>query len=724
MLLSLIALSFPQEAPIEFGWHKPTWDYAIPSNLRHRAFSLPDLRGDGVAEVLATFDKDGIDHIHILNGATGQIWASVSNVGPDYSQEYFFHDLDGDGLQEFIVSNYVVFNYAGTVKAVHGGDGALMWEHYGRELSGDLGKEIYFQDIDGDGLSEVLLGTKDKGKLFALDGISGLPKWSILGNPHRFFVQAPDLDGDGITDLVVGGQGHVTAFSAQTGHLLWNTRPHLLTDPKSWLHAYGDVNGDGVADVFLSNPDQDHSGPKGGAIEVRDGTSGELIWSTSGVTGDQLGSSLHVEDWTNDGVPDLFTTSGKYSVLFDGSDGSELWSKRLPLSTSDRFKHEIHDVTGDGNPDIVVQYERRAKDTVTLAAWHTQTGAAMWEHVGPYADLRSSDLFLIDLDANGQSEIMVIHPNSDHLNYLGGFVNAHDGSNGQLLWAKEGLMYERIGYVYYLAEIDNLPGVDIVLCTADGDLPRSRFALNGATGAEIWRQEYAMSSYTLAGWAFADIDGDQVRDIVEFQEDYNWGILPPRVQLINALTGESHGVMEAEPSRWIEVFDGLGDSDGDGAEEIVLYIEDKFYDGKLFCYSTSTLGWTSGVTTSTDALSASAGGQIDIELDLPSAQSGWDYQMLLSNEGQGPTTIDGLVVPLSRSYLLSTTYLGIYPGAMFQDQIGTLNSDGDATIYLTALPHEVPASLVGNSVYVAVLTGAPGADWEFSSGSSEIEIVP
>ncbi|MCA9064077.1 MAG: FG-GAP repeat protein, partial [Planctomycetaceae bacterium] len=231
-----------------------------------------------------------------------------------------------------------------------------------------------------------------------------------LGNASRFgssVAAIGDLDGDGITDLVVGAResslgrtfagaiyvlfmnsnGTVKSFS-RIGH---NTGggPSLDVSDRfgTAVTAIGDVNGDGIVDIAVGAGGGDGPLPdsEAGAVyvllmktngtarsyfEITDSTEVPLPeWS-------QLGRSLApLGDLNGDGIPDLAATtiqnapgevfSGSVRILFLDSDGTVKSSQKIARNTgglsgipTDSFfgtsVTAIGDVDGDGIADIAV----------------------------------------------------------------------------------------------------------------------------------------------------------------------------------------------------------------------------------------------------------------------------------------------------------------------------------------------------------------------------------
>lgn len=725
MILSLLVFSLPQGPGSDFGWHKPTWEHTIAYDHDYRSLAFPDLTGDQVPELMITYWTGSEDVVEILDGSTGQVWATVGQAGPDYAQTYFFTDLDGDGISEFLLGNEVMDGLRGKLQVLHGGDGNLMWHWDGREANDQLGEEMFFQDADGDGKLDVVLGSRRNGKLFVLNGLTGTLLWSSIGRPHRFITQAPDWNGDGIIDLLVAGRGHITAIDGSSGGILWNTQFHILYGPMAWNSSFADLNGDGWDDVVLAHPFGDYLGnSKGGIMEARDGLTGNLLWATAGSIGQRLGSNLHAEDFNGDGVADLLSYFEDKATLLDGANGNQLWERRLNILYPGDFAIQLQDLSGDGKSDLVLAHAEDSGVHHNLQLWDGVTGATIWLLQTQISEEKFREIQFVDFDVDGLMDILVQDPQANVGGYGVGMIRAIRGTSGQDLWRLNGSVGQFVGDFLHIEEVDSVPGPDLVLCSWRGDAPRARFAVNGITGTEIWRQEYAFSAKPAYEWHHADVDGDGNNEIIEVQ--WNQGASRSTTMLAAFRTGDGSAVwnVDLDTDGWVPVFSGFPDFSGDGGDEIIVQTSVGYREIKLSSFTTSDMGWTSGLTLSADEVSASNGGQLHIDIDFPAGQSGWGYQLLLSEIGTGPTTINDLVIPLSQSYWLTSSYLGTYPGNYFSNPIGTLDGNGDQSIHFSAVPGAIPSSAVGEFMYAAVISYQSGTNWEFSSGSARIEIVP
>ena len=220
-------------------------------------------------------------------------------------------DLNGDGLGDVLISAigvslngsssgavYVMYGpLYGELALADGADGRLVGEgayHY-------AGAAIGSGDIDGDGLTDVLVGAQSSdggigaGAAYVVlgpaDGDRALADSAIAIRGQVDFlslgsgVGAGDVDGDGDDDLVVGAPGDATVGEYAGGaYVFADGLTGALTPEDATAHLYGqaagdqagwgvgiaDLDGDGAAEVLVGAPEEETGGAQAGALYVTD----------------------------------------------------------------------------------------------------------------------------------------------------------------------------------------------------------------------------------------------------------------------------------------------------------------------------------------------------------------------------------------------------------------------------------------------------------------------
>jgi hypothetical protein len=265
------------------------------------------------------------------SGSNAEFGSSVSSAG----------DTNGDGYADLIVGSPGYNSSSGWVGLYHGSatgiaTGALYNTARSGSTSGDrLGASVATAgDLNGDGYADVVVGSpgisSGKGRVMAFFGNPsgmnlgiGAPLWVKNGTTSGDGLGTSvgtvgDVNGDGISDLFTGAPGQ-----AGTGHVnVYHGGPPLPGTTPQWsvlggqtdgdlgraVTSAGDVNGDGYADVLVGAPGLD--GRKGRAMLYLGSASGPSpspSWTAYGENlQDQFGYSVaSAGDVNGDGFSDV-----------------------------------------------------------------------------------------------------------------------------------------------------------------------------------------------------------------------------------------------------------------------------------------------------------------------------------------------------------------------------------------------------------------------------------
>ncbi len=246
-----------------------------------------DIDGDGLADVLvgAPFTAEG-GTTYVLSGATGETLRTYSSPEPGAafgSGTDSAGDLDGDGQDEHII-----------------------------------------------GAKDA--GADDRGAAYVFDGATGDLRFTFTAAPGgdefgNFFVAGVgDVDGDAVPDLYVGdyaddtdgaNAGSASVFSGADGTLVHR----FVGAPGEGMgpgRAAGDMNGDGLTDLVVGSWTASNAAPGAGKVNVFDGASGaELLTIASQHSNEQLGfDAVGIGDATGDGKIDLLVSAANADRVY------------------------------------------------------------------------------------------------------------------------------------------------------------------------------------------------------------------------------------------------------------------------------------------------------------------------------------------------------------------------------------------------------------------------
>lgn len=347
----------------------PVLPFDRDPNLMQGAAMAPlaDIDGDGVADLVVgcpPFRPEiSQGRVRVIASRHRGVQFEVSDPSP--TQLFGFAvddagDFDGDGVGDWIVGAPIgVKDYDGPGMAYvySGRDGArlsaLCGDRFGFGVSvAGLG------DLDGDGCSEVVVGTspvvhnrmaQGGARMFA--GKDGhLLRTFRCDQAGVFFgsavAAAGDVDGDGVTDLIVGGNhgftaGLVKVYSGRTGAVLFAWYDDSTsTGFGSMVDTAGDLDGDGHADLLVGACGSYRRFADHGRVFVFAGGDGRVLATFDGHrTNDAFGyAALPFCDFDGDGVLDYAIASPLAAPrasglveVYSGSSGRVLATYRGPL---------------------------------------------------------------------------------------------------------------------------------------------------------------------------------------------------------------------------------------------------------------------------------------------------------------------------------------------------------------------------------------------------------
>ncbi|MGD8453764.1 MAG: PQQ-binding-like beta-propeller repeat protein [Phycisphaerae bacterium] len=335
------------------------WEYTIDTswdNSPKAIGSIPDVTGDGIAEVIVCSEDD---YVRCFDGAalgTGVVvWEHEIYAGSVYSQKglTYMDDVDGDDCGEVVVASA----WGGRlIRVISGRTGREIWTHDTHEY-GDGGWVYQVDcryDYNGDGRPDVLACTGDDSsdtgprRVYCLNALNGVSIWErYLAGPVFAVIGVEDFTGDGQPDVVTGAsnayetQGKVYGLDGADGAIEWTMNP----DSSSvWgLAQIADITGDSIPDVMVG----DFSGNVYG-LDVAHGT---IEFTNPGFG--LINRMEPLGDLNDDGHPDVMPChSQAVAVALSGLDGSAVWTR--PTADKAWNVARSDDITGDSVNDVYV----------------------------------------------------------------------------------------------------------------------------------------------------------------------------------------------------------------------------------------------------------------------------------------------------------------------------------------------------------------------------------
>lgn len=285
---------------------------SIGDGFGHSLCGPGDLNSDGIPDLIvgairpssggrayAYSGKDGTELFRIDSGPAGSLFGSACSPAGDVNQ---------DSIPDFLIGAVGANSNRGIVY-VCSGTGTIIRQHDG-PLSGMLGDSLDGgADFDLDGVPDYIAGASSAypgGRFYVYSGATGSVLWEHSGISRLGMSLSivGDLDQDGVPEIAVGDPIVDIGGSIAVGAVFvysYPTRAELfrfdgIFDREQYGTAVadaGDFDEDGIGDILIGAPSNGVVVPRPGRIEVRSGSTGQLLYGPTGsYPGDSFGDAV------------------------------------------------------------------------------------------------------------------------------------------------------------------------------------------------------------------------------------------------------------------------------------------------------------------------------------------------------------------------------------------------------------------------------------------------
>jgi hypothetical protein len=494
------------------------------------------------------------------------------------------------------------------------------------------------------------------------------------------------------------------------------------------IAAAGDVNLDGVDDYMIGARESTmfSSAVTPGSITLYSGATGEELYRIDGTSHNSAFGTVmcSIGDINGDGADDFVAGDPMYSIgsytfegaywVYSGIDGSVLfWATGSPSSFFGNAIAGLGDLTGDGMPEFAVGApNENGGGVVHLISTSQRAEIGMLDSPDANANFGISLSSIGDLDGDSRRDLVVgaNRYDSSSANDVGA-AYLISTQMGNVLHVYEGWdsLNEFGKTVESIGDLDGDGLDDIVVCAPHGRQGGSLAVgvvdvySTGSSHQRIYRifGNGPNETFGASVAVFDDQDGDGIDDFLVGAPYRSTNGTPGIAVLYSGRTG----LMMHRFGNGIHVGFGhhvanLGDLDGDGFGDVGISTPESL---TLFTGSASVYGSRKYLHSSHSEISASAGGRVDFLMDFDRSGRGYSYRFMASARGTGPTTINGLAVPLTWDSILNSTSTGSYPSFVANGQ-GQLGGEGDASCILV-FPPAALNSLIGQRLFFAAMAG-------------------
>ena len=460
----------------------PTQVLAFGDNARD--WAITDITGDNIPDIVLLFENTVEGYRSNGDGTATTLLFSQTESATDFTL-VDVGDLDGDNLPDI-----AVYDDGGDLRIAKGQSGGNASSFTTFSSFFDSGMtSLVLADLDADGQVDQIAGIDGVGDLLSYTNTSTLSTISFAANTSvantrtgQGNLAVGDVNGDGTADLVAHGSSAFSIYFGNTaaGARVFTTASNYIVQESVDLTRLGDINNDGLLDVFGLTNNSIHIAPNlgnasfavpevaiaGGAVSFErpdqiligdlngDGTQDAVLFDTNTIASGNTDGNVRIN----------FGTLGRFSA-----DNLDL-ATAVDSGTDQHLGGTLADTDGDGDLDIILI---STDGTRTLSQVLRNDGGATFTAIDPRivtgGVINVADVWGGAANGGAKQDVIVADATGNRLIFLAG-----QGTGNVILVDRL-----RIGTEPRAIEVADMDGdgdLDIVIAT---DLGVSALAATG-----------------------------------------------------------------------------------------------------------------------------------------------------------------------------------------------------------------------------------------------------